>query len=237
MTTAAYVSRFRLLLKAVAISAIAGLLTACQTGSFETYPPALTANLDFGPQMYRAKADEDFPLPAVRTSSIPKKYWRQVVDYKTEERPGTVIVDTPNKFLYLVLPRGQAVRYGIGVGKAGFSWSGDARIQWKRKWPKWTPPDEMIERQPELAKYSIENGGMEPGLKNPLGARALYIYEGGKDTLYRIHGTNKQSSIGRAVSSGCIRMLNQDVADLYDRVQNGAKIVVIPDPNTHIAET
>jgi len=221
--------------RVVAAIALAGSVAACNTTA-ETYPPSLTAGLDFGPLMYAAKPDEEFPLPAVNTKVIPKQYWRQVVGYRTEERPGTVIVDTPNKYLYLVLPRGQAIRYGIGVGKAGFSWAGDATIRWKRKWPKWTPPDEMVERDPKLKKYSIDNGGMEPGLKNPLGARALYIFKDGKDTLYRVHGTNQQSSIGRAVSSGCIRMLNQDVADLYERVQNGAKIVVIPDPRTRMAD-
>ena len=166
-------------------------------------------------------------------AGTPRQFQRQVVRYETEEKPGTLIVDTPNKFLYLVLPRGKAIRYGIGVGKAGFSWSGSAKVAWKQKWPKWTPPKEMIQRQPRLAKYE---DGMAPGLDNPLGARALYIFEDGKDTLYRIHGTNQQNSIGRAVSSGCIRLWNQDVIDLYNRVQPGAKIVVIPDPRTHLAQ-
>ncbi|MCW2309605.1 L,D-transpeptidase [Rhodobium gokarnense] len=215
----------------VALS-FAGVLAGCQTVG--TYHPALVAGLDFGPDMYTARLDEDFELPAIRTGGTPRKFQRQVVAYETEEKPGTLIVDTPNKFLYLVLPRGKAIRYGIGVGKAGFSWSGSAKVAWKQKWPKWTPPKEMIQRQPRLKKYE---DGMDPGLDNPLGARALYIFEDGKDTLYRIHGTNQQNSIGRAVSSGCIRLWNQDVIDLYNRVQPGAKIVVIPDPRTHLAQS
>ncbi len=148
----------------------------------------------------------------------------------TGEPPGTLVVDTPAKYLYLTGADGSAVRYGIGVGREGFAWSGRAIVQYKRKWPRWTPPDEMVARQPELEKYSIANGGMDPGLQNPLGARALYIFQNGRDTLYRLHGTAEQSSIGRSVSSGCIRLLNQDVIDLYERVPDGTPIKVIPDP-------
>ncbi len=119
------------------------------------------------------------------------------------------------------------MRYGVGLGRAGFEWSGRGKIQWKQRWPKWTPPSEMIARQPELEKYSAENGGMPPGLANPLGARALYIFEDGQDTLYRVHGSPEASSIGRAVSSGCVRLLNQDIIDLYDRVPSGSPIVVV----------
>jgi len=119
------------------------------------------------------------------------------------------------------------MRYGVGLGRAGFSWSGRGVIQWKKKWPTWTPPAEMIEREPDLEKYSAENGGMQPGLDNPLGARALYIFQDGEDTLYRLHGTGEASSIGKAVSSGCVRLLNQDVVDLYERVPNGSLIAVI----------
>ena len=119
------------------------------------------------------------------------------------------------------------MRYGVGLGRAGFAWSGRARIAWKRKWPTWTPPREMIARQPELEKWSAENGGMPPGLKNPLGSRALYIFQGNEDTLYRVHGTPEINSIGKAVSSGCVRMVNQDVIHLYDNVKSGSAIVVV----------
>ncbi len=119
------------------------------------------------------------------------------------------------------------MRYGVGIGREGFAWQGAGVIQWRQRWPRWKPPNEMVARQPELAKYSIENGGMEPGLKNPLGARALYIFSDGEDTLYRLHGNPEWRSIGKAVSSGCVRLLNQDIIDLYDRVPNKAPVVVL----------
>ena len=118
------------------------------------------------------------------------------------------------------------MRYGVGLGRAGFEWSGRARVAYKKKWPTWTPPDTMIRRRPELEKYSVRNGGMKPGLDNPLGARALYIFQGNVDTLYRLHGTNQPESIGKAVSSGCVRLVNQDVIDLYNRTRNGSRILV-----------
>ncbi|MBZ7927016.1 L,D-transpeptidase [Ensifer adhaerens] len=182
------------------------------------------------PPMYYAMPDEQFPIPEVKIAEVDPKFWRQEVDYPSSERPGTLIVDTPAKYLYHVLPGGRAMRYGIGVGREGFAWSGRAIVAYKRKWPRWTPPDEMVARQPKLAPYSIANGGMPPGLKNPLGARALYIHKDGKDTLYRIHGSPEAHSIGKAVSSGCIRLLNQDVVYLHDQVRDGSTIVVIPDP-------
>ena len=174
--------------------------------------------------MYGSINDEQFTIPAVKLSQVQQQYYRQEVEFKTKEKPGTIIVNPHTKFLYLVQENGTAMRYGIGVGRQGFSWSGRAKIGWKRKWPKWTPPTEMIERQPELAKFA---NGMDPGLHNPLGARALYLVQGGKDTLYRIHGTIEAHSIGKAVSSGCIRLLNQDVIDLYNRVKTGATVIVI----------
>lgn len=182
------------------------------------------------PLMYAALPDERFPIPAVDVSQVEERWWRRDVDYETSERPGTVIVDTPAKYLYHVKPRGRATRYGIGVGREGFSWSGRAIIAYKREWPRWTPPDSMVARQPELEPYSIANGGMDPGLRNPLGARSLYIHQGGKDTLYRIHGTPEAWTIGKAVSSGCIRLLNQDIIHLHSEVRDGSPIVVIPDP-------
>lgn len=183
------------------------------------------------PLMYAAMPDEQFPIPAVDMRKLDRRFWRQEIDYPQGDQAGTLIVDTPGKYLYHVLPDGRAMRYGIGVGREGFAWAGRATVAYKRKWPRWTPPDSMVARQPELEPYSIANGGMGPGLTNPLGARALYIHEGGRDTLYRLHGTPDASSIGKAVSSGCIRLVNQDVAHLYDTVRDGSPIVVIPDPS------
>jgi lipoprotein-anchoring transpeptidase ErfK/SrfK len=177
--------------------------------------------------MYAALPNEQFPIPAVDLSKIPEKYYRKRVDYTSSEKPGTVIVDTNNFYLYLIEPNQKAMRYGVGLGRAGFEWSGRARIAWKQEWPKWTPPDEMIARQPELEKYSARNGGKPPGIDNPLGSRALYIFQGNQDTLYRIHGSPEYWTIGKAVSSGCVRMVNQDVIDLYDRVKGNPQIVVL----------
>jgi lipoprotein-anchoring transpeptidase ErfK/SrfK len=144
-------------------------------------------------------------------------YRRQEVDYTGSEKPGTIVVDTPNKFLFLVERGGHALRYGIGVGRAGFAWSGIKSISRKAEWPDWTPPDEMLKRRPDLPTH------MAGGPANPLGARALYL----GSTLYRIHGTNEPYTIGTNVSSGCIRMMNQDVIDLYDRVGVGTKVIVM----------
>ncbi len=175
---------------------------------------------------YAARTDGEFALPAIPVKKIDKKFLRQRVNYVTTEKVGTIVVDVARKFLYLVEPEGKAIRYGVGVGKQGFEWQGNAYVGWKRPWPTWTPPKEMIQRKPELVKYSAENGGMEPGLNNPLGARALYLFQNGKDTLYRLHGTPVWSSIGTAASSGCIRLINQDIIDLYSRVNGRAKVVV-----------
>jgi lipoprotein-anchoring transpeptidase ErfK/SrfK len=148
---------------------------------------------------------------------------RQVVDYPANFAAGTVIVDTANTYLYYVLGGGKAIRYGIGVGREGFTWSGAQSVTRKAEWPDWTPPQEMIERQPYLARW------MAGGEGNPLGARAIYL----GDTIYRIHGTNMPATIGQKVSSGCIRMLNADVIDLYSRVDIGTKIIVLPNSNIH----
>ena len=143
---------------------------------------------------------------------------RQVVDYRTGEAPGTIIVDTPNTFLYYVLGNGKALRYGIGVGREGFTWSGTKSIERKAEWPDWTPPAEMIHRQPYLPRF------VAGGPTNPLGARALYL----SGSVYRIHGTNDPTTIGGQISSGCIRMVNEDVIDLYSRVNVGTKVIVLP---------
>ena len=175
---------------------------------------------------YGARPGEQFPVPALDPKVLPPEFRRQRVAYRTDEPAGSVIVDTRTFYLYLVEPDRTAMRYGVGLGRQGFEWSGRARVAWKRPWPKWTPPDSMIAREPHLEKWSVRNGGMPPGLGNPLGARALYIFEGNIDTLYRLHGTNEPHSIGKAVSSGCVRLINQDVIDLYDRVRPGAPILV-----------
>jgi lipoprotein-anchoring transpeptidase ErfK/SrfK len=176
--------------------------------------------------MYAAMPEERFPIPAVDLTKVDPIFYRRLVDDPTGETPGTIVVDPSSFFLYLVRPGGKALRYGVGVGRAGFDWAGRGTIAWKQKWPKWTPPAEMIEREPELEEFSAANGGMPPGLTNPLGSRALYIFQNGKDTLYRVHGTPEYWTIGKAVSSGCIRLMNQDVIDLYDRVPKGTPIVV-----------
>ncbi len=152
------------------------------------------------------------------TANIPARLRRQIVDYRTSEAPGTVIVDTPNTYLYFVLGGGKAIRYGVGVGREGFTWSGVKAIERKSEWPDWLPPAEMIQRQPYLPRF------MAGGPGNPLGARAMYL----AGTVYRIHGTNQPSTIGKHVSSGCIRMVNDDVIDLYARTQVGTKVVVLP---------
>lgn len=175
--------------------------------------------------MYGPRPDELFPLPATDISRVDERFFRQQVDYHRSEPPGTLVVDTANRFLYLVQENGKAMRYGIGVGKEGLAFEGRARIGRKAKWPRWTPTQSMIERQPE--RYAQYAGGMEPGLTNPLGARALYLYQDGRDTLYRIHGTSEPWSIGLAVSSGCIRLFNQDIIDLYNRVPVGTNVVVL----------
>jgi lipoprotein-anchoring transpeptidase ErfK/SrfK len=158
---------------------------------------------------------------------IPARLRRHQVDYSTTEAPGTIVVDTPNTYLYFVIGGGQAIRYGIGVGRDGFTWSGTKTIERKSEWPDWLPPADMMRRQPYLPRF------MAGGPGNPLGARAMYL----SGTVYRIHGTNKPSSIGKHVSSGCIRMLNEDVIDLYARTHVGAKVVVLPINHRHLAQT
>ena len=157
---------------------------------------------------------------------VPTKYHRRMVRLATDERPGTIIVDTNNKFLYLVEGKNRAIRYGIGVGREGFGWSGVVKVGRKAEWPGWTPPPEMIAR--ERKKGRILPPYMEGGINNPLGARALYLYsKAGNDTAFRIHGTNEPWSIGLNMSSGCIRMMNKDVEHLYERADVGAKVIVV----------
>ncbi|MDB5524205.1 MAG: hypothetical protein JWM58_1968 [Rhizobium sp.] len=165
-------------------------------------------------------------LPAIPTADVPGQYLRREVSYKSGERPGTIIVDTTTRHLYLILGDGRAMRYGVGIGRQGYAWKGEGRIQYKRTWPRWTPSEDYVADKPEMKMFSASYGGLVGGIKNPLGARALYIYADGKDTLFRVHGTPDWKSIGKNVSSGCIRMFNQDVIDLYSRVASGATIIV-----------
>ena len=181
--------------------------------------------------IYAGTVDEGVTIPAFDYTKINSRYLRQQVNYFGPEAPGTIVVDARRKLLYLVEPNGVATRYGIAVGKEGYGWTGSAVLQWKQTWPTWTPPKEMIERKPELAKYAE---GMQGDADNPLGARAMYLFKNGKDTLYRIHGTTKPFSIGKAASSGCFRMINQDVIDLYSRVNRKASVQVRPQISAEI---
>ncbi|GLK76320.1 L,D-transpeptidase [Methylopila jiangsuensis] len=153
-------------------------------------------------------------------SALPAEYRKQEVSDPTGEAPGTIVIDTSTKHLYLVESDGRALRYGVGVGREGFGWTGQAVVGAKQEWPDWVPPPEMLQRRPDLPLR------MAGGPENPLGARALYLHRNGRDTLFRIHGTNEPHTIGKAMSSGCIRMINFDVEDLYARVPIGAKVVV-----------
>lgn len=179
--------------------------------SYEQRRPLLPP-MDPQQRVYRQEETADAARPG-----LDPKYQPQMVEYQGSESAGTIVVDTPNKFLFLVQGGGRAMRYGIGVGRPGFTWSGVKTITAKKEWPSWTPPKEMLARRPDLPRY------MEGGPENPLGARAMYL----GSTLYRIHGSNEPWTIGTNVSSGCIRMRNEDVIDLYGRVGVGAKVIVI----------
>ncbi|MGO4354162.1 L,D-transpeptidase [Rhizobium sp. RAF36] len=173
---------------------------------------------------YAALPAEKFPLPAMPLEKLDPDLRRQQVAYVSDQAAGTVVVDTPARRLYYILGDGQAMRYGVGVGREGLALAGNAYVGRKAEWPTWTPTENMQRRE---ARYRKLAGGMPGGPNNPLGARAMYLYRGGNDTHFRIHGTNQPQSIGLAMSSGCIRMLNHDVIDLYDRVLPGAKVIVI----------
>jgi lipoprotein-anchoring transpeptidase ErfK/SrfK len=175
------------------------------------------------PEPALSARDKEY-IAKVPTVEMDLPYERYEVDDPTNEAPGTIVVDTKSKLLYYVLPKKRAVRYGVATGAEAYGWTGTASVNHKAEWPRWTPPAEMVKRWPHLKPYA---GGMNGGPDNPLGARALYLFDGNKDTLYRIHGTNEPEKIGQAVSSGCIRMRNIDVIDLYNRVQPGATVVVI----------
>lgn len=217
-----------------AVVSLAGCTTAGSRISPEpaAYAPPPAQPDPFYAAMYDARPNERFPIPAVDVTRVDPRFLRQEVSYASGEEPGTIVVDTTERFLYLIRDGGKALRYGVGVGREGLSWSGRAQIQMKREWPRWTPTQNMIGRDPALAKYA---GGMEPGLENPLGARALYLFENGRDTLYRLHGTNEPWSIGLAMSSGCIRLFNQDIIDLYERTPLGTRVLVLDHRSPAIA--
>ncbi|MBB1249441.1 MULTISPECIES: L,D-transpeptidase [unclassified Rhizobium] len=222
--------RFRTATTAFGMLLAMGLASCTTTSETKTAgnAPATVETAEIFTDSYGKTTDSGYALPAIPINRVDKKFHRQVVNYETDRKRGTVIVDTRNRFLYYVLGNGKAMRYGIGVGKQGFSWKGEAYVAWKQEWPTWHPPAEMAERKPEVAKY-VEKG-MGPGLTNPLGARAMYLFnDEGQDTMFRLHGTPEWSSIGTAASSGCIRLMNQDVIDLYNRVRpgKGTRVVVL----------
>lgn len=174
---------------------------------------------------YGDRPDEQFPLKKVPLEKIKPELRRTEVAYETKYEAGTVVVDTPARRAYYVLGNGRAIRYGVGVGRNGYALAGQAYIGRKAEWPNWTPSPNMLRTNPEKnMKYA---GGVPGGPNNPLGARAIYLYRGGNDTMFRIHGTNQPQSIGLAMSSGCVRMMNHDVIDLYERVKVGGKVIVL----------
>jgi lipoprotein-anchoring transpeptidase ErfK/SrfK len=199
-------------------------LTACVSAGRTALPPRPAVDPTVA-AMYAALSDEPYLVPAVDVSQVPPQYVRQAVAFQGPEHPGSLVVDPSRRFLYLVQENGTALRYGCGVGKAGFDYQGSAVIGRKAHWPRWTPTPNMIKLKPE--RYGPHAGGVEGGLKNPLGARALYLYREGRDTLYRIHGTNEPDTIGRSVSSGCIRLFNQDIVDLHRRIPVGTSVTVL----------
>ncbi len=191
---------------------MSALLAGCATNA-----PNHAAN-------YAAVPDEKFPLKAMPLDKIKPELRRQEVGYEGPHKAGTIVVDTPARRLYYVMDEGRAMRYGVGVGREGLAFAGSAYVGRKAEWPRWTPTENMMRREERYRKLA---GGMEGGPWNPLGARAMYLYRGGNDTHFRIHGTNQPESIGLAMSSGCVRMLNHDVIDLYERVKVGDRVVVI----------
>jgi lipoprotein-anchoring transpeptidase ErfK/SrfK len=196
----------------LAIAAAAGAMFATHASA----NPLLL--FPFGQPQQAPQVTAYAPVETEVTTESPARFKRQVVNFATHEAPGTIVIDTPNTYLYLVLGNGKALRYGIGVGRDGFTWAGIKHVEKMAEWPDWTPPAEMLQRQPYLPRF------MAGGPGNPLGARALYL----SGSVYRIHGTNAPDTIGQRVSSGCIRLTNEDVEDLYGRVKLGAKVVVLP---------
>jgi lipoprotein-anchoring transpeptidase ErfK/SrfK len=206
----------------------AASLSACMRPAELEVAPEPSQIIPPLPAFYGAVTDEPFPVPAVPEGVVPPHLWRQEVENPFPDvARGTIIVDPDAGYLHLVQTRETAMRYGAGTGAAAYAWNGLARLQFARDWPRWKVPDEMIARRPELAPYSVANGGMDPGPGNPLGARALYLFQNGQDTLYRIHGACEPQYLGKPVSSGCIRLLDQDAIDLHRRAPHGATVHVL----------
>lgn len=202
----------RIILAALAVAPLA----ACQSRG----PAQLAATDEEAAWYIGTKPDKPHDIPLVDTGRLDPKYRRQVVRYTGPEAPGTIVVDIDNRQLALVQAEGTAIQYGIGVGKLGFSWKGEARVGRKGVWPDWSPTTTMVSLNPDLPRT------LKGGVENPLGARALYLYQGNRDTLFRLHGTNEPWSIGEQMSSGCVRMLNEDIADLFERVPVGTRVLV-----------
>jgi len=190
----------------------AGLMLPTSAKAEKFYDPASKSWVSYKASHWGGTSGKTFkPSP---------RYVRKKVSYRSGEAPGTVVIDPKKKYLYYVTGPNTAIRYGVGVGREGFGWEGTVRVGAKKTWPSWVPPKEMLQRQPDLPRF------MPGGIKNPLGARAIYLFEGNKDTLYRIHGTNEPWTIGYNVSSGCIRLVNDDVVDLYSKIKVGTKVIV-----------
>lgn len=208
----------RVLRQIASAKAVAAAAVMMFAGMFATAPAQANVLEDFFRQFSQ-------PDAGYSGAGAPWQFRRQTVHFRTNERPGTVIIDTRSKFLFYILDGNRAIRYGVGVGREGFGWRGVVRVARKAEWPSWTPPKEMIAR--ERRRGRIIPTHMKGGINNPLGARAMYLYSGGRDTLFRIHGTTEPWTIGTNVSSGCIRLVNADVIDLYKRVRIGAKVIVL----------
>src|SRR5437588_5487321 len=201
------------------------LLGSAGLGALGLAGCATTNDMSEAKKIYGPVADKRFDIPAVDVSKLDAKYVRRTVRYDSKEAPGTIIVDPGKYHVYRIEGDGNATRYGANVGRDGFRWSGEAYVGRKAEWPIWTPPREMIARQPEARKYA---GGMAPGLDNPLGARTLYLYQNGRYTLYTIYSTSDPETIGSGITSGCTGLLTQDMMDLYSRTPVKTKVVVLP---------
>ena len=211
-------------------------LTACVPATVAPPSPEAAARMaavEPAETAYLSRADGSHKIPAVPLEKLPPEYRRQEVAYQTDMPPGSIVIHPGQKFLYFVTEPGKAIRYGISVGRQGFDWAGDAVVSQTRNWPTWTPPPEMIDRDPKLSKWA---NGQPGGPSNPLGARAIYLLSNGRDYGYRIHGTPDWWSIGKRASSGCIRMIHQDVIDLETRVQRGAQVLVLNADGTRPAK-
>ena len=216
---------FRATFGASLIAGLSACVPTTTTSTSSTTEAPVVAKAEVPAEgIYLATSDNGFPVPAVDPAKVPSEFQRQVVDFPSDQPPGTVIINPAARHLFFITGNGKAIRYGIAVGKAGFEWSGEALVTNRRPWPTWTPPKEMIERKPELSKWEK---GQPGGPTNPLGARALYLTTNGVDYGYRIHGTPDWWSIGKNASSGCIRMIDQDVIDLATRVRHHAPVRVL----------